>query len=185
LSAQEKRVLHYLMEGDSNKIITRETDIAEATVKVHIKAILPKIQVHHRTQAAIWAMHNGSFNGAAGNGLERKSAISVLWFARRHECAEAFRRAGLAAGKTSDLPRAPSLRLPLVLFARQRLFLIAPIGEFRLESVRAFVHRHNRPGPILADLGSLDDLQKLGVRSRQIAVALHAIVADQKNAPWL
>jgi DNA-binding NarL/FixJ family response regulator len=78
LSAQEKRILHYLIEGDSNKIIARKIDIAEATVKAHIKAILRKIQVQNRTQAAIWAMHNGSFNSAPGNGLERKSAIGIL-----------------------------------------------------------------------------------------------------------
>jgi DNA-binding NarL/FixJ family response regulator len=60
LSTQEKRILDYLIEGDSNKIIARKIDIAEATVKVHIKAILRKIQVRNRTQAAIWAMHNGS-----------------------------------------------------------------------------------------------------------------------------
>src|SRR5262249_11218765 len=43
-----------------NKCIARKSDIAEATVKVHIKAILRKIKVNNRTQAAIWAMNNGS-----------------------------------------------------------------------------------------------------------------------------
>jgi len=33
-------------------------EIAEATVKVHVKAILRKIRVRNRTQAAIWAMNN-------------------------------------------------------------------------------------------------------------------------------
>ena len=60
LSAQEKRILRHLVEGDSNKLIARKIDIAEATVKVHIKAILRKIRVHNRTQAAIWAIGNGS-----------------------------------------------------------------------------------------------------------------------------
>jgi two-component system nitrate/nitrite response regulator NarL len=48
-----------LIEGDSNKAIARKIDIAEATVKVHVKAILRKIRVHNRTQAAIWAMSSG------------------------------------------------------------------------------------------------------------------------------
>jgi two-component system nitrate/nitrite response regulator NarL len=43
------------MDGDSNKIIARKFDITEATVKVHVKAILRKIQAKNRTQAAIWA----------------------------------------------------------------------------------------------------------------------------------
>jgi DNA-binding NarL/FixJ family response regulator len=67
LSTQEKRILRHLVEGDSNKLIARKIDIAEATVKVHIKAILRKIRVHNRTQAAIWAIGNGSFVSAIGN----------------------------------------------------------------------------------------------------------------------
>jgi two-component system nitrate/nitrite response regulator NarL len=53
--------LRYLIEGDPNKTIARKIHITEATVKVHVKAILRKIRVHNRTQAAIWAMNNGSF----------------------------------------------------------------------------------------------------------------------------
>ncbi len=60
LSTREKSILRRLIEGDSNKCIARKIDIAEATVKVHVKAILRKIRVQNRTQAAIWAMSNGS-----------------------------------------------------------------------------------------------------------------------------
>jgi two-component system nitrate/nitrite response regulator NarL len=59
LSPREKSILRYLIEGDSNKSIARKIDIAEATVKVHVKAILRKIRAHNRTQAAIWGMNNG------------------------------------------------------------------------------------------------------------------------------
>lgn len=59
LSPREKTILRCLIEGDSNKCIARKIDIAEATVKVHVKAILRKIRVQNRTQAAIWAMNNG------------------------------------------------------------------------------------------------------------------------------
>jgi hypothetical protein len=52
-------ILRCLIEGGSNKSIARKNDIAEATVKVHVKAILRKIRVHNRTQAAIWGMNNG------------------------------------------------------------------------------------------------------------------------------
>jgi two-component system nitrate/nitrite response regulator NarL len=58
LSTQEKRILRYLVDGSSNKVIARKIDIAEATVKVHVKAILRKIRVHNRTQAAVWAINN-------------------------------------------------------------------------------------------------------------------------------
>ena len=60
LSPREKVILRCIIEGDSNKCIARKIDIAEATVKVHVKAILRKIRVQNRTQAAIWGINNGS-----------------------------------------------------------------------------------------------------------------------------
>ena len=55
LSDRETGILRGLMRGDSNKTIARQFGITEATVKVHVKAILRKIRVHNRTQAAVWA----------------------------------------------------------------------------------------------------------------------------------
>jgi two-component system nitrate/nitrite response regulator NarL len=48
---REKSILRCLIEGDSNKCIVRKIDIAEATVKVDVKAILRKIRIQNRTQA--------------------------------------------------------------------------------------------------------------------------------------
>ena len=67
LSSREKSVLRCLIIGDSNKCIARKMDIAEATVKVHVKAILRKIRVQNRTQAAIWGANNGSLTRTANN----------------------------------------------------------------------------------------------------------------------
>jgi len=58
LSGREASILEGLMLGESNKAIARKLSIAEATVKVHVKAILRKIRVKNRTQAAMWAMQN-------------------------------------------------------------------------------------------------------------------------------
>ena len=55
LSAREAQILGCLREGAPNKIIARQFDVTEATVKVHVKAILRKIGVANRTQAAMWA----------------------------------------------------------------------------------------------------------------------------------
>lgn len=60
LSSREHDILRLLISGESNKIIAVKLLISEATVKVHIKAILRKIQVKNRTQAAIWALHQFS-----------------------------------------------------------------------------------------------------------------------------
>ena len=67
LSKRERSILRCLIEGDSNKCIARKIDIAEATVKVHVKAILRKIRVQNRTQAAIWGMNNGSLTRPASD----------------------------------------------------------------------------------------------------------------------
>jgi two-component system nitrate/nitrite response regulator NarL len=67
LSPREKSILHCLIEGASNKSIARKIHIAEATVKVHVKAILRKLRVQNRTQAAIWGMNNGSLTEPANS----------------------------------------------------------------------------------------------------------------------
>ncbi|MDE2570874.1 MAG: response regulator transcription factor [Sphingomonadales bacterium] len=59
LSPRERDVLCCLMAGYPNKTIARQLDVCEATVKVHVKAILRKLKVSNRTQAAIWASSNG------------------------------------------------------------------------------------------------------------------------------
>jgi two-component system nitrate/nitrite response regulator NarL len=58
LSPRELAILRCLISGNSNKCIARKIDIAEATVKVHVKAILRKIRVQNRTQAAIWGINH-------------------------------------------------------------------------------------------------------------------------------
>ena len=65
LSGRESEILGKLLLGHSNKMIARELVISEATVKVHLKALLRKLNARNRTQAAIWAMENGyATNGA-------------------------------------------------------------------------------------------------------------------------
>jgi two-component system nitrate/nitrite response regulator NarL len=64
LSARETEILRYLKDGEPNKVIARELEIAEATIKVHVKAILRKIGAANRTQAAMWACQHLSSRGA-------------------------------------------------------------------------------------------------------------------------
>ena len=58
LSRRETLILRRLMQGASNKVIARDLVITESTVKVHMKAILRKLRLQNRTQAAIWARNN-------------------------------------------------------------------------------------------------------------------------------
>jgi two-component system, NarL family, nitrate/nitrite response regulator NarL len=59
VSQREQQILQLLVTGASNKMIAIRLGITEATVKVHLKTLLRKIDVNNRTQAAIWAMNNG------------------------------------------------------------------------------------------------------------------------------
>jgi two-component system nitrate/nitrite response regulator NarL len=64
LSDRERQILSCLIHGQSNKVIARELDIAEATVKVHVKGLLRKLRAANRTQAAVWALkHRSALNG--------------------------------------------------------------------------------------------------------------------------
>jgi len=67
LSARERCILRSITKGASNKMIAREIDISEATVKVHVKAILRKIGAANRTQAAIWALQNNDLMHSAAH----------------------------------------------------------------------------------------------------------------------
>jgi two-component system nitrate/nitrite response regulator NarL len=56
LTDQERRILGLIAAGKSNKLIGRELDIAESTVKVHVKHLLRKLGLRSRVEAAVWAV---------------------------------------------------------------------------------------------------------------------------------
>lgn len=58
LSSREVAILQRIVHGDTNKHVARYFNIAEPTVKAHVKAILRKIGASNRTQAAIWAVNH-------------------------------------------------------------------------------------------------------------------------------
>jgi DNA-binding NarL/FixJ family response regulator len=59
LSPREQQVLRLLARGKTNREIAAELTITQHTVKVHVEHILAKLQVSHRTQAAVRAMELG------------------------------------------------------------------------------------------------------------------------------
>ncbi len=56
LTPREAEILCHLAEGQSNKVIARHLDISDGTVKLHVKAILRKLEVHSRVEAAVMAV---------------------------------------------------------------------------------------------------------------------------------
>ncbi|MBK6706736.1 MAG: response regulator transcription factor [Sphingomonadales bacterium] len=78
LSSREIEILESIMAGMANKVIARKFDICEATVKVHVKAILRKLAVENRTQAATWAVKHSIAAPSTTVGIPQAQAIGPI-----------------------------------------------------------------------------------------------------------
>ena len=68
LTPRESEILVLMAEGQGNKMIARNLGISDGTVKLHVKSVLRKLDVHSRVEAAVmYIEHNyrGS-NGSTG-----------------------------------------------------------------------------------------------------------------------
>lgn len=77
LTRRECEIVRRLALGKSNKEIANDLAIAPATVKVHVKSLLKKLDLNNRTQAAIWALNAGLVDSPevtvnAGHGLRHE-----------------------------------------------------------------------------------------------------------------
>ncbi|WMY92813.1 response regulator [Snodgrassella communis] len=59
LTPREQEILRWLARGNSNKLIARNLEVTESTVKVHVQNILRKLNVISRVQAAVYAVEHG------------------------------------------------------------------------------------------------------------------------------
>ncbi len=59
LTGRERDVLVLIAEGWTNKMIARELNISDGTVKGHVKHLLNKLGMKSRVEAAVWATQNG------------------------------------------------------------------------------------------------------------------------------
>ncbi len=56
LTPRELEILCLLADGQSNKVIARNLGISDGTVKLHVKSIMRKLDVHSRVEAAVLAV---------------------------------------------------------------------------------------------------------------------------------
>lgn len=71
LTDRERQTLALIAEGLSNKLIARQLGISDGTVKVHVRHLLCKLDLHSRLELAAWAHRagyslDGQAPGAAG-----------------------------------------------------------------------------------------------------------------------
>jgi two-component system nitrate/nitrite response regulator NarL len=59
LTSRELEILKLIAKGLSNKLIARELDISDGTVKVHVKHVLKKLGLRSRVEAAVWMINQG------------------------------------------------------------------------------------------------------------------------------
>ena len=78
LSSREIEILRCLMMGCPNKVISLRLSITEVAVKVHVKAVLRKIPVKNRTQAAIWAVNRGITAFDTGDRMVESARLDVI-----------------------------------------------------------------------------------------------------------
>jgi two-component system, NarL family, nitrate/nitrite response regulator NarL len=59
LTPRERDVIAGLARGESNKLIARNLDLSESTVKIHVQNVLKKLKLNSRVQAAVFAVEHG------------------------------------------------------------------------------------------------------------------------------
>jgi len=59
LTPREREILECIADGSSNKMVARALEITEGTVKLHVKAILRKLGLRSRVEAAVAAVEHG------------------------------------------------------------------------------------------------------------------------------
>jgi two-component system, NarL family, nitrate/nitrite response regulator NarL len=63
LTAQEKRVLRLVANGETNKEIAAALCISPATAKRHLENILKKLELKNRVTAAVYAVKERMISG--------------------------------------------------------------------------------------------------------------------------
>ncbi len=61
LTARETQIVQWLARGASNKVIARELDVSESTVKIHVQNVLKKLNLTSRVQVAVYAVERGLY----------------------------------------------------------------------------------------------------------------------------
>jgi two-component system nitrate/nitrite response regulator NarL len=67
LTNRERQTLMLIAHGRSNKLIARDMQISEATVKVYVKSLMRKLKMRSRLELATWMIQNSPPSGGKPN----------------------------------------------------------------------------------------------------------------------
>ncbi|MFZ5963721.1 response regulator [Thalassococcus sp. BH17M4-6] len=76
LTPQQTKIMKLICAGKPNKQIAYELNLAEATVKAHITALLRRLGVQNRTQAAVLVESANADNGAVMGDADARAFLS-------------------------------------------------------------------------------------------------------------
>ncbi len=76
LTPQQSRIMSLICDGKPNKQIAYELDLAEATVKAHITALLRRLKVSNRTQAAMLVKNAGLTSASRLSDTDARALLS-------------------------------------------------------------------------------------------------------------
>lgn len=77
LTDRDMDILRCLAAGQPNKLISRQLDLSEASIKALLKSIMRKLSVANRTQAAIWAVAHGLSPHGAGRHVAAREVAAI------------------------------------------------------------------------------------------------------------
>jgi two-component system nitrate/nitrite response regulator NarL len=74
LTERERQVLDHVARGQSNKVIAKVLDISHNTVKMHVRHIMDKLNLHSRVEAAVFSFEYSN----SREGLRAASDVKPL-----------------------------------------------------------------------------------------------------------
>jgi DNA-binding NarL/FixJ family response regulator len=77
LTTRETQVLHLMAQGECNKEIARQLEIAAGTVKTHVKAIMDKLRASNRTHAVSMAVARGLVKEPSPATTRSRTSVSI------------------------------------------------------------------------------------------------------------
>jgi two-component system, NarL family, nitrate/nitrite response regulator NarL len=159
LTSRERECLMMLVEGlDTAAMVTR-LGVSRTTVRTHLQAVLTKLGVHSRLEAASFAVRHrlpDLWSGEEAGQATAPAARSASIPAARSASIPAARSASVSAARAASIPAARAASVPATLAAST----VRPIRPRQLADLGD-----------LGTLGDLDDLDDLGTELPSLAVA--------------